>query len=83
MKKPRFISSIALVTMVTLGCAQTSDKKKANPSAAAGPELRWKYETGGWSVLDPYGRRGRNVHRFLCRKLLRLKQNYGPSEVEL
>ncbi len=42
-----FISAIVLVAMASLSCAQTSDKKEANLSASAGPELRWKYESGG------------------------------------
>lgn len=41
------ISVIILVTMVSVSCAQSSDKKAASLSAASGPELRWKYETGG------------------------------------
>ncbi len=48
MKKTRsFISGIVLVAMVSLSCAQTAEKKEATPSDSAGPELRWKYETGG------------------------------------
>ncbi len=48
MKKNRaFISTVVLVAMVSVSCAQTTDKKAAKLSAAAGPELRWKYETGG------------------------------------
>jgi len=46
-KYPRFISSIVLMAMASLSCAQGSDKTAANLSAASGPELRWKYETGG------------------------------------
>jgi hypothetical protein len=42
-----FISGIVLVAMASLSCAQISDKTAANLSAASGPELRWKYETGG------------------------------------
>jgi len=41
------ISAIVLVTVASLSCAQTSDKSGASLSAAAVPELRWKYETGG------------------------------------
>jgi hypothetical protein len=41
-----FISTIVLVVMALLSCAQGSDKG-ANLSGVAGPELRWKYETGG------------------------------------
>ncbi len=48
MKKNRaFISAIILVTLASVSCAQTSDKKEASLSAASGPELRWKYESGG------------------------------------
>ena len=48
MKKNRgFVSGIALIAMVSLNCAQTSEKKGASPSAASTPELRWKYESGG------------------------------------
>lgn len=41
------VSAIVLVTIASVSCAQTSDKREARLSAAAGPELRWKYETGG------------------------------------
>jgi hypothetical protein len=44
---PHLISSFVLVAMASLSCAQSSDKKEANLSATVGPELRWKYETGG------------------------------------
>lgn len=48
MKKNRgFISAIVLVAMASVSCAQVSDKKEANLSAASAPELRWKYESGG------------------------------------
>ena len=48
MKKNRvFISAFVLVAMAAVSCAKSSDKKEENLSAAAGPELRWKYETGG------------------------------------
>ena len=48
MKKNRgFISAIILVAMVSVSCAQSSDKKAADLSAASEPELRWKYESGG------------------------------------
>jgi hypothetical protein len=46
-KYSRVISAVALMAMTTVSCAQISEKKEATPSAAAGPELRWKYETGG------------------------------------
>ena len=43
---PGFFSAIVLVVIAALSCAQSSDK---GPGLAAtvGPELRWKYETGG------------------------------------
>ncbi len=44
---PHLFSTIVLVAMASLSCAQSSDKKEAKLSAAVGPELRWKYETGG------------------------------------
>lgn len=48
MKKNRgFISVVVLMAMVSLSCAQTAEKKHANPSTASTPELRWKYESGG------------------------------------
>ena len=48
MKKNRgFISAIILVAMASVSCAKASDKKAASLSAASGPELRWKYESGG------------------------------------
>lgn len=48
MKKNRgFISVFVLVAMAAVSCAKSSDKKQTNLSAVAGPELRWKYETGG------------------------------------
>lgn len=47
MKKcPGVISTFVLVAIASLSCAQNSDKR-ASVSAAAVPELRWKYETGG------------------------------------
>jgi len=42
-----FISALALITVTSPSCAQKAYKKEANLSAAARPELRWKYETGG------------------------------------
>ena len=48
MKKNRaFISTIVLVMLASLSCAQSSGQTAANRSAASGPELRWKYESGG------------------------------------
>ncbi len=46
-KYPGVISAIVLVAIASVSCAQSSDKKESNLSAAAGPELRWKYEAGG------------------------------------
>jgi hypothetical protein len=46
-KYPGVISAVVLVALASLSCAQSSDKKEANLSATSGPELRWKYETGG------------------------------------
>jgi len=42
-----FISALALIAVTSPSCAQKPYKKEANLSAVAGPELRWKYETGG------------------------------------
>jgi hypothetical protein len=48
MKQNRsFISAIVLIATASMSCAQTSDKKEASYSESAGPELRWKYATGG------------------------------------
>jgi hypothetical protein len=48
MKKNRaLISVIVLVALASIDCAQTYDRKAANRSASTGPELRWKYESGG------------------------------------
>lgn len=48
MKKNRgLISTLVLVAMASVSCAESSNKKAANLPAGAGPELRWKYETGG------------------------------------
>lgn len=46
MKKYPALISVVLVTIAFLNCARNSDKG-ADLSSAAGPELRWKYETGG------------------------------------
>jgi hypothetical protein len=46
-KYPSVISGVVLVTIASLSCAQNPDKNETNLSATAGPELRWKYETGG------------------------------------
>jgi hypothetical protein len=48
MKKNRgLISTFVLVAISAVSCAQMADRKEVNPSATGGPELRWKYETGG------------------------------------
>jgi len=39
-------SAIVLVAIAAVSCAQSSDKG-SGLSATVGPELRWKYETGG------------------------------------
>jgi hypothetical protein len=70
-KKWHFISTCVLVVIASLSCAQPSDKKEASLSAKGGPELRWKYETGGLTILDAHGRGRTALHRFLCRHLLR------------
>ena len=44
-KYPGIFSVIVLVAFAAASCAQTSDKGVV--SATVGPELRWKYETGG------------------------------------
>ena len=41
------MSAVVLVALTSVRCAHSSDKKEASLSAVAGPELRWKYETGG------------------------------------
>jgi hypothetical protein len=41
------ISAFVLVAISTVSCAQSFDKRGGNFSAPAGPELRWKVETGG------------------------------------
>jgi hypothetical protein len=43
---PEVFSAIILVAIAAVSCAQSSDKD-SGPSATVGPELRWKYETGG------------------------------------
>jgi hypothetical protein len=45
-KYPGVISTIVLVAIASLGCARSADQR-ASLSSAAGPEFRWKYETGG------------------------------------
>jgi hypothetical protein len=44
---PHLISTFLLLAVLPLSCAQSSDKNEASPAASVGPELRWKYETGG------------------------------------
>jgi hypothetical protein len=43
---PGVFSAIVLVAIAAVSCAQSSDKAPGL-SATVGPELRWKYETGG------------------------------------
>jgi hypothetical protein len=43
---PGVISAIVLIAIASVSCAQSSGTRE-NFSATAGPELRWKYETGG------------------------------------
>lgn len=45
-KYPRVISVVVLFTIASLSCAQRLNEGATRP-ATAGPELRWKYETGG------------------------------------
>ena len=45
-KYPDFISVAVLVAIASVSCAQSSDRGASLPYGA-GPELRWKYETGG------------------------------------
>jgi hypothetical protein len=45
-KYPGVFSAVALIATTALSCAQSSDND-AGLSATVGPELRWKYETGG------------------------------------
>jgi hypothetical protein len=42
-----FISALTLIAVTSPSCAQNPDKKEANLSVAAAPQLRWQYETGG------------------------------------
>ena len=46
-KNQGFIAAVVLLVMASLSCAQSTDKKEAGLSVISGPELRWKYETGG------------------------------------
>ncbi len=45
-KYPGVMLAIILVAIASVSCGQSSDTR-ANLPAAAGPELRWKYEAGG------------------------------------
>ena len=48
MKKYRvFISTLILLAMLSLTCAQTAKKKEAEPLLAAIPQPLWQYDTGG------------------------------------
>ena len=42
-----FTSTLVLVMLTSLSCAQSSDQTATNRSSASAPELRWKYESGG------------------------------------
>jgi hypothetical protein len=45
MKTDRFLSSVfALLTLVSLSCAQPKGVEQRQPAA---PQLIWKYDTGG------------------------------------
>jgi hypothetical protein len=43
----RVIVTLALIAVTTLSCAQKPYQKEVIASSVPGPELRWKYETGG------------------------------------
>ncbi len=43
---PTFIWVVGLLTIASLTCARNFNKG-ADLLSVAGPELRWKYETGG------------------------------------
>ena len=45
-KHARVFSAILTIVIASVSCAQISDKG-TGLSATVGPELRWKYETGG------------------------------------
>jgi hypothetical protein len=48
LKKYRvFISTLILLAMPFLSCAQTAKKKEAEPLLAATPQMLWQYDTGG------------------------------------
>ena len=48
MKKYQLLlSAFALITVTSPSCAQNPYKQEVSLSAPVGPELRWKYETGG------------------------------------
>ncbi len=47
-KKCRFfISTLSLLAMASLNCAQTAKKKEAEPLFTARPQALWQYDTGG------------------------------------
>ena len=43
----RVIVTLALIAMTSPSCAQKPCQKEVIASSVSGPELRWKYETGG------------------------------------
>lgn len=48
MKKYRiFISTLILLSMASVNCAQTGKKKEAELLFAARPQPLWQYDTGG------------------------------------
>jgi hypothetical protein len=42
-----FVCALVVLAFASPSCAQKPSKQEANLSAVAGPELRWKYDTGG------------------------------------
>jgi hypothetical protein len=42
-----FISTLTLLAMASLSCAQTAKKKEAESPFAARPQPLWQYDTGG------------------------------------
>jgi hypothetical protein len=45
-KYPGIVSAVVMIAIASVSCAQSSDKG-TGLSATVGPELRWKFETGG------------------------------------
>lgn len=43
---PALVAALVLLTLPSVSCAQ-SFERAASVSPAAGPEVRWKFETGG------------------------------------